>query len=343
MSTRRRAVAVSGFKSSGKTTLLAALIPKLRRRGLSVAAVKRDVHGVRVDAEGSDSDRLFGAGADVVLRGPEQLLERRHRRPAEEDDLESTVRRLTLRHDLVLVEGGKSTRLPKLWLGRTDSEEPPEDVPSVLETLPPSSERERRALARITELLEESWSESPLAAGVLAGGSSRRMGRPKEDLEVGGDALLERTGRVLAAVADPVIRLGGTGGSLTTLPDPPDRAGPLAGMVAACRWLPFRTWIFAACDMPRIRGEALGWLLGRRSPGRWGVLPTVNGVVQPLLAVYEPMVGPALERLAGSNAPSPSRLGDLSRIVTPEPPDPLVDAWEGANTPEEWERLRPSS
>ncbi|MDX1630605.1 MAG: molybdopterin-guanine dinucleotide biosynthesis protein B [Thermoanaerobaculia bacterium] len=335
-----RVVALSGFKDSGKTTLLEALIPRLRQRGLSVAVVKNDVHGVRVDAPGTDSDRLFRAGADVSLRGPEQVLERRRLGSPGEDSLEDVAGALTLHHDLVLVEGGKSTEFPKLWLAE-GSAGVPDGIPSVLEVLPRRPEREERALARIVALLEEAWAAPDLAAGVLAGGASRRMGRSKEELEVEGVPLLERTGEILGRLGGPVVRLGGRGGPFATLPDPPDLEGPLAGMVAARRWAPFRTWVFAACDMPLLRPEASSWLLEQRRPGCWAVLPRVDGVVQPLFGVYEPMIGPALERLARSGEPSPTRLSDLPRVESPEPPASLTDTWRGANTPEEWDRLRP--
>ncbi|MDP6460361.1 MAG: molybdopterin-guanine dinucleotide biosynthesis protein MobB, partial [Gemmatimonadota bacterium] len=59
-------LAVCGWSGSGKTTLLDRVIPEITARGLSVAALKHDAHGLKVDPRGKDSDRLFRAGADVV-------------------------------------------------------------------------------------------------------------------------------------------------------------------------------------------------------------------------------------------------------------------------------------
>ncbi len=73
---RMPVLAVCGWSGSGKTTLLESLIPLLRERGLQVAVVKNDAHGVEVDRPGKDSDRLFRAGASVVLRSPRESFAR---------------------------------------------------------------------------------------------------------------------------------------------------------------------------------------------------------------------------------------------------------------------------
>ena len=65
----------AGWSGSGKTTLIENLLPKLKARGLRVAVVKRDVHGIGPETEGKESARVRAAGADqVVLAGPENGL-----------------------------------------------------------------------------------------------------------------------------------------------------------------------------------------------------------------------------------------------------------------------------
>ena len=102
-------MALCGWSGSGKTTALRELIPELAARGLSVATVKHDAHGINVDPEGKDSDHLFKAGADVFLQGPGQSLIRTHSSGSGtvegEADLYSALTRLLRRYDLVLVEG----------------------------------------------------------------------------------------------------------------------------------------------------------------------------------------------------------------------------------------------
>ncbi|HZI37181.1 MAG TPA: NTP transferase domain-containing protein, partial [Acidimicrobiia bacterium] len=51
-------------------------------------------------------------------------------------------------------------------------------------------------------------SSNAVAGLLLTGGASRRMGRDKALLEVGGRRLVDRAASVLAAVADPVLEVG---------------------------------------------------------------------------------------------------------------------------------------
>src|SRR5690606_12422023 len=60
-----------GASGSGKTRIAAGLARRLAAAGLRVAAVKHAAGGFDLDRAGSDSDRLFRAGAAVVvLAGP---------------------------------------------------------------------------------------------------------------------------------------------------------------------------------------------------------------------------------------------------------------------------------
>lgn len=61
-------VIVAGLKKSGKTTVAAALIAELARRGFRVASVKSMRHGAfSLEPEGSDTRRHLAAGAEAVL------------------------------------------------------------------------------------------------------------------------------------------------------------------------------------------------------------------------------------------------------------------------------------
>ena len=186
---------------------------------------------------------------------------------------------------------------------------------------------------------------APLRAAVLVGGAGRRMGRPKEALEVGGERLLDRILAALAAAGcGPAVLLGtgravnGPAAALARLPDAPGVRGPLAGLLAALR-SERAAWLVAACDLPLLSRPAVEWLVAQRGPagehGAWAVLPRVGGRVQPLLAVYEPESLALVEELAASGKPSPSRLAGHARVWSPEPPPALAAAWSNANTPGE--------
>ncbi len=61
-------VTVAGLKRSGKTTVAAALIAELARRGLRVASVKSMRHGAfDLEPEGADTRRHLAAGAEAAL------------------------------------------------------------------------------------------------------------------------------------------------------------------------------------------------------------------------------------------------------------------------------------
>src|SRR3972149_2337675 len=97
-----------GPSDSGKTRVAEALIRRLTERGYRVAAVKHCPHGYRLDAAGSDSDRMRAAGAGRAAVGsPSQwaILE-----PVEGDQsLEDLLPRIGIGMDLVLAEGFRSS------------------------------------------------------------------------------------------------------------------------------------------------------------------------------------------------------------------------------------------
>ena len=113
---RRRplVLGVSGWHNSGKTVLCEALVAALGARGWRVAAVKHAAHGLELDRPGTDGTRLWEAGADaVVLVGPGQMAVRER---LEDGVLDDALARLGAGYDLVLVEGFKGTRLPRVVL-----------------------------------------------------------------------------------------------------------------------------------------------------------------------------------------------------------------------------------
>jgi len=77
---------IVGYKNSGKTTLIAALIPLFKERGFRVGTVKHDAHDFSIDIPGTDSWKHQQAGADVtaisspwrtaVMRNAPEPLER---------------------------------------------------------------------------------------------------------------------------------------------------------------------------------------------------------------------------------------------------------------------------
>ncbi len=108
-------VAVSGLKNSGKTTLLAGLIPVLRERGLTVAVIKHDGHDFEPDVPGADSFKLRQAGAlTVAVYSPCRYMLTVEREGISLEDMIAQV----AGRDIILVEGAKFSPYPKIEIVR---------------------------------------------------------------------------------------------------------------------------------------------------------------------------------------------------------------------------------
>lgn len=126
----------------------------------------------------------------------------------------------------------------------------------------------------------------PLAAMLLTGGASRRMGFDKATMVVEGEMCALRTARLLGGIAQIVIEIGpGWTGLTVTREEPPGR-GPLAAVAAGVEMLGglghLGPALVVACDLPRINREMLTLL--SEWPGDRSVIPVVEGRRQPLCA-----------------------------------------------------------
>ena len=174
--------------------------------------------------------------------------------------------------------------------------------------------------------------------GVLVGGSSRRMGRPKQLLEIGGATMVERVVSALAAEVDEVFLIGAGPvpadiDGLSRVSDDDGCEGPMAGILGGLHARDDACWIVSPCDLPLLRAAAVRWLLGQRRHGACAVLPALNGFVEPLFALYEPGARTLLERAAATGELALHRMAANERVVTVEVPADLQECWFNANTP----------
>ncbi len=338
-------IGVCGPSGSGKTLLIQRLVPRLTARGLRVAVVKHCTHRIEADTPGKDTDRIFQAGADVLAAGPAESFARFH---ARQMPLTESLRRLTGRCDLVLVEGSRDAAIPKIWVDReaADAWERPDENLLVLPGVPDDCAVAEEAVWRV---VERAHAERPVPAAVLIGGRSSRMGRPKHLLKRDGVTLVERiVTAALRHVAE--VLLVGEGevpaslGGLRRLPDAPGVAGPMAGLLSAMRWQPDARWLALACDLPLISPDAVSWLLARARPGADAVMPAVSDEAgcEPLFAVYEPTARWPLELAAEGGDFSLHRALEAERVLRPQPPAPLAAGWTNVNTSEDWDAAFPA-
>jgi len=111
----------SAYSGTGKTTLLRQLIPLLRARGLRISVIKHAHHDFDLDFPGKDSYELRKAGAEqtVICTTTRMALVTEFNHPSEEPSLQQIIATLdTGRVDIVLVEGYKDIRFPKIELHR---------------------------------------------------------------------------------------------------------------------------------------------------------------------------------------------------------------------------------
>ena len=109
----------AGWSGAGKTTLIERLIPCLNARGIRVSVIKHAHHRFDVDTPGKDSWRHREAGAEeILITAANRWVLMHELRGAQEPDLAEQLCRFGP-VDLVLVEGYKSARLPKIEVHRS--------------------------------------------------------------------------------------------------------------------------------------------------------------------------------------------------------------------------------
>ncbi|MBQ0749158.1 MAG: molybdopterin-guanine dinucleotide biosynthesis protein B [Roseovarius sp.] len=119
-----RIYGVTGWKNAGKTGLMERLVAEITGRGYTVSTVKHAHHTFDVDQPGKDSHRHRIAGATEVLLASRNRFALMHElRDAEEPSLETLLQKLAP-VDLVLVEGYKRDRHPKVEAFRAETGNP---------------------------------------------------------------------------------------------------------------------------------------------------------------------------------------------------------------------------
>ncbi len=123
----RKVIGITGFKNTGKTTLVERLVRLLTARGYRIATIKHAHHAFDIDHEGRDSFRHRQAGAQevaVVSRRMWAIVHSLAREP--EPTLDEVLAKIGPA-DLIIVEGYKRDSFPKIEVRDPSLPHPPID------------------------------------------------------------------------------------------------------------------------------------------------------------------------------------------------------------------------
>jgi molybdopterin-guanine dinucleotide biosynthesis protein A len=145
---------------------------------------------------------------------------------------------------------------------------------------------------------------SQIAAFVLAGGESSRMGREKSLMSLNGEPFVVGAVRLAGSIAPSAAVIGAPGRfaglGLTVIPDDYPGAGPLGGIATALRSTAVPWNLILACDLPYLTKQWLEFLVQRALASDVDVVLPLNGCgAEPLCAMYhkrcEPHIRAAIE------------------------------------------------
>jgi molybdopterin synthase catalytic subunit len=143
-----KVICVSGYKNTGKTTLVTRLVEELSKKG-QVGTVKLMFHH-RFNPEDTDTGKHFDAGAGAVAAITDSELVTIKRDPTLEQALDSLA---DAGMDFAIVEGAKSSSLPKIVLGEAAGAE---GLENIVKKLPERSDWDIASLVEIV-LQQEDW------------------------------------------------------------------------------------------------------------------------------------------------------------------------------------------
>lgn len=187
-----------------------------------------------------------------------------------------------------------------------------------------------------------------VTAIVLCGGRSTRMGQDKGALLFGDETMRDRVLRRVAEVADAVMVVGRIDQPGTTLPDPIEDQGPLAGIAAGLGASTTELNVVVACDLPLVRPAVLRRLIDAIGDADIAVA-IVDGHASVLCGVYRARVAAAAQALLDSGERRVKALLDRVTTVRVDASalidiDPDLDSFFSVDTPEKHaEALRKAS
>jgi molybdopterin-guanine dinucleotide biosynthesis protein A len=181
---------------------------------------------------------------------------------------------------------------------------------------------------------------------VLSGGENRRMGTDKAFLKVAGVPLIEHVLRSLQSVFHDLIIVTNapehyTGYQVNVVTDAFDIRGPLTGIYSGLIRSSTEYNFIVACDMPYLNPALISYMAGL-GEGHDIVIPSINGLLEPLHAIYRKRLIPLIEEQIKHDR---RRIRELfghvqMRYVTEQEIDrfdPGRKSFKNLNTPKDYE------
>jgi molybdopterin-guanine dinucleotide biosynthesis protein A len=141
----------------------------------------------------------------------------------------------------------------------------------------------------------------PISCIVLAGGGGERLGTDKAFLEIGGQVLIEGIVQKMARIGDEVVIVTNSPQKYRYLEarlvgDVYPGKGALGGIYSGLKAARSHHSLVVACDMPFLDLRLLRYII-LLSPGQDVVIPRVEGLTEPLHAVYSKRCLQPIERV----------------------------------------------
>ena len=187
------------------------------------------------------------------------------------------------------------------------------------------------------------------AAVILAGGKSRRMGRDKLELTVGGKTLLESDLQRFSEVFDDVYLSVGDaqkypGIHMRRIVDIYPGAGPMSGLHAALSTLECDGIFLVAADLPFACPHAAKRIIELCGESDACIIKLPDGKLEPLFGYYRKTLLPLSEEAlkSGENRMDKLLLRARTRFIDPSE---LGELWDeeimlNINCPEDYEKLQ---
>ncbi|MBI3766946.1 MAG: molybdenum cofactor guanylyltransferase [Deltaproteobacteria bacterium] len=184
-----------------------------------------------------------------------------------------------------------------------------------------------------------------LSAVVLAGGRSRRMGRPKPWLPLAGVPLLAAVVARVRPLVSEIVVVAAAGHELPAcearmLYDPEPNLGPLPALALGLDAVRTSHAFALGCDAPFVRRAVLR-LLTREIGDLDGAVPLWGDRLQPLVALYHRRLAPTLATMASAGERRLQAVAALPRVATVSAErlrlvDPEGISFRTLNTPEDY-------